>query len=40
MFEVTSSTGRIPSDQNAAIEYSDVLSHPEVTIGKAGGVAA
>ncbi|KAF2026103.1 tyrosinase [Setomelanomma holmii] len=38
-FEIFSTTARIPSDPNKPIEYSkDIVPHPEVTIGKAGGV--
>ena len=36
-----STKAHIPDDPTATIEYSeDVVMHPEVTIGKAGGVAA
>ncbi|KAH7068549.1 hypothetical protein FB567DRAFT_615332 [Paraphoma chrysanthemicola] len=40
-FQVVSNAARIPDDPAKPILYSkDVVRHPEVTIGKAGGVAA
>lgn len=40
-FEVVSTKAHIPHDANQPISYSDkVAKYPEVTSGKAGGVAA
>ncbi|KAH7061712.1 hypothetical protein BKA63DRAFT_573421 [Paraphoma chrysanthemicola] len=40
-FQVVSNAARIPDDPAKPIVYStDIVLHPEVTIGKAGGVAA
>jgi tyrosinase len=40
-FEVVSTQAKIPNGPTKPIRYSEeVVKHPEVTIGKAGGVAA